>query len=510
MMSIIRNGAILMLAPIAWSLAALSATAQPASPQPPVAAPPLATALAGSTAGPTPIEQQIDQALAGRITLNFKQTPLAEVLEFLRTELKVPIFIDRRPINEAGVKLDAPVTLLSPEPLCARAGLDAILGELGLAWTVRHETLMITTQENCDQLLETRVYDVADLLPLPRPEPDADGRITEFDTLIDAILATVRPNTWTDTGGIGSITSLEAPGIAALVVAQTHAAHEQIGQLLADLRGVRHNAPPRSAKGLRARRIKKDKSSEPAQKAPHSPTSADADEAPLSDLQKLAIAALRPPEHWEFLPPEQESLRKALCRPISLRLGDAPLATAAQTLARQIGLPVMLDKPHLKEAQTEAARRVTVARDGITAAAALELVVEAFGLEWTVRDDTIQITTADAADENLLPRVYDVHDLTAYRDSENQVVQDAQPLMDVITETIEPESWDSKSGTGSIKAVQPRGRTALVVRQSWQVQQRIRKLLEDLRAKRKPVYRPSDLPRQPIAPEEPEDEQSVA
>lgn len=59
------------------------------------------------------------------------------------------------------------------------------------------------------------------------PQPD-------FDSLIDLITSTIQPNTWDDVGGAGSIAPFE-PNLS-LVVSQTQEVHEQIVDLLEQLR----------------------------------------------------------------------------------------------------------------------------------------------------------------------------------------------------------------------------------------------------------------------------------
>jgi hypothetical protein len=58
----------------------------------------------------------------------------------------------------------------------------------------------------------------------------------DFDSLIDLITSTIKPTTWDNVGGPGSI--VPAHGVGALVVSQTQAVHEEIEALLANLRAA--------------------------------------------------------------------------------------------------------------------------------------------------------------------------------------------------------------------------------------------------------------------------------
>jgi general secretion pathway protein D len=61
-------------------------------------------------------------------------------------------------------------------------------------------------------------------------------------------------------------------------------------------------------------------------------------------------------------------------------------------------------------------------------------------------------------------------------------VELSDTLVDVITSTIEPSSWDSVGGPGSIRHLRVNGHGVLVVAQTYLVHRKIAQLLEDLRA----------------------------
>jgi len=79
-----------------------------------------------------------------------------------------------------------------------------------------------------------RVYDVADLA--------SDGPSQE--QLAEQIIRATDKTSWELHGGSGTIEPFTAPGIRSLIVAHTWRMHEDIATLLADLRKIRHGAPP--------------------------------------------------------------------------------------------------------------------------------------------------------------------------------------------------------------------------------------------------------------------------
>jgi serpin B len=114
--------------------------------------------------------------------------------------------------------------------------LEIVLKDLDLTYMIRDEVLMITTRDIEDYNQTTRIHDVSDL-PAYRTE---DGRIIpDYDGLILTIRKTISPRSWADVGGAGSIDLFYAAGIQALVVNQTSPVHEQIDELLDNLRKLR-------------------------------------------------------------------------------------------------------------------------------------------------------------------------------------------------------------------------------------------------------------------------------
>lgn len=110
---------------------------------------------------------------------------------------------------------------------------------------------------------------------------------------------------------------------------------------------------------------------------------------------------------------------------------------------------------------------------GAPLAAVLDMVVRDMGLAWIVRDDLIEITTPDRADQRLFVHVHDVSDLAAAPGG-------LALLGDTIKRAVHPETWKENGGPGVIAPDAASG-TALVVSNSWRVQRRIAGLVDVLR-----------------------------
>ena len=95
-------------------------------------------------------------------------TPLKDVLAYLSDQYRIPIQIDSVTLREAACDESALITCkLSGIPL--RSALEIILDGQQLKWTIHHDVLMITTptKAESDEFMDTKCYDVTDLLVAP-------------------------------------------------------------------------------------------------------------------------------------------------------------------------------------------------------------------------------------------------------------------------------------------------------------------------------------------------------
>ncbi len=199
-------------------------------------------------------EELILAALAKQVqSLSYVEKPLNEVIDDIGEAYQINVRVDARALDTVGLVPDTPITL-EIKNVSLKSALGLMLDELELTWIIKHETLMITTQEEANANLITRVYDVKDLVlvegedePLLVVGPFGyyNGSSADFGSLIQIITSTIEPESWDEVGGPGSIDSYEYQGKCVLVFAQTEAIHEQIEQLLATLRAVPSDPAPK-------------------------------------------------------------------------------------------------------------------------------------------------------------------------------------------------------------------------------------------------------------------------
>ena len=200
-------------------------------------------------------EQRIRKALTQPAQLEFENVPLADVMTLLSERFDIPVRLDYQAVEDIPTSPDDALTL-SAKDVTLRAALDRMLGQLDLTWTIRHEVLLITTEDKYTELLDTKVYDVADLVGVE----DERGNVVEsdFDYLIDVLTSTIDPASWEEGGGgMGTISGYEARGINVLVVSQVRHVHEEIEKLLKSLRDTRSKNAADPAKAGKRRSVRR-------------------------------------------------------------------------------------------------------------------------------------------------------------------------------------------------------------------------------------------------------------
>lgn len=153
--------------------------------------------------------------------LDFEETPLNDVVVHIREALGIPVRLDLRALDDAGLDPDAPITA-AVQDVSLGAALRTILGGLDMAYVVRDEQLVLTTRDAAEQVLSIASY------PIPLTDDGA--------SLARLITATVAPETWGDVGGPGMI-ELDTCATR-LAVSQTERVHEQVAELLAAMHGL--------------------------------------------------------------------------------------------------------------------------------------------------------------------------------------------------------------------------------------------------------------------------------
>ncbi|TWT88415.1 hypothetical protein Mal64_18960 [Pseudobythopirellula maris] len=123
-------------------------------------------------------EEQIATALSNPLTsagLEFTDTPLEEVVAFLRDEYDIEIQLDNQALDDLGIGPDEPVDV-QLRNTSLRSALRFMLQQLELTYVIADEMMLITTEEEAENRLSVKVYPVADLvLPIITPQVSGIG-----------------------------------------------------------------------------------------------------------------------------------------------------------------------------------------------------------------------------------------------------------------------------------------------------------------------------------------------
>ena len=197
--------------------------------------------LAGcaASAEEKPLLRTGEAALAKPTQMEFIESPLSDVVDFLEDHHGIEIQMDIRALEDVGIGADTPITK-SLKGLSLRSALNLVLRDLSLTWIIRDEVLLITTPKEAESNLTTKVYDVYDLVVC---YDEDDEPWDDYDTLINQITTNIRPMTWDDVGGPASITGASLGTAKVLIVSQTRDVHPEIAALFEDIREIAQQNP---------------------------------------------------------------------------------------------------------------------------------------------------------------------------------------------------------------------------------------------------------------------------
>lgn len=149
----------------------------------------------------------------------------------------------------------------------------------------------------------------------------------------------------------------------------------------------------------------------------------------------------------------------ALQQPTELEFDEQPLSDVADFLHRKHKLEIQFDRRALTDAGVGIETPITLKLDGIRLRSALRLILGALDLTYVARDGYLFITSKTEAESMLKIKTYPVRDLVTL-DSEfrppvspsRPAGEDYQSLIELITSTVSPTTWDDVGGPGSIRA----------------------------------------------------------
>ncbi|HMP02504.1 MAG TPA: hypothetical protein PKD86_06405 [Gemmatales bacterium] len=167
-------------------------------------------------------------------------------------------------------------------------------------------------------------------------------------------------------------------------------------------------------------------------------------------------------------PQEREILKKLdMLTREGVRFRDMPLNEVITYLEREFKLPIFLSKATLQEMNLEYNTPVTVTLPNqVTRRTVLRTILADLGLTYIIKNEVIQIVSQARANQELVTRVVAIDSLMFGQNGWN-----ADALIDFIQQTVEPHTWKSGGGEGTISFYAP-GR-CLIIRNSAEVISRL-------------------------------------
>lgn len=448
------------------------------------------------------VREQIERALNRTVQVDFADSPLTEVVDYMSHLLEINIIVDETALNDEGISTDTPVTL-KLEDITASFAWRLMLEPLELTTLVHDDVLQTTTKAAADRILETRVYDVEQMLGVvddkrinlaelqaqavhlqeqinvmnsdtvtyaqrlatwrkqleevqQKIEAHKSRAVADREMLRRAIIACVDPDTWSESGGPGVIAEVgpkptpaqgavapqrtPLPGI--LVIRQTAEVHQKIEALLADLR--EQIQPQLANKGHR----------------------------PLTTREK-----------------NRQAIRQALSKTGPVDFVDTPLIEVVDYLSEIFKIKIVIDEMALNDEGISTDSPTTLNIDGISLQNILRLTLNPLQLRAVMYGEVLLITTSVRAEELQTVLIHDVSDL--------RLEGDFRVLTAMIESTVLPKTWKTSGGASVIAPFEAlkggdafRGqdlpaKRLLIVRQTEQGHEKVAELLEKLRKVRR-------------------------
>lgn len=163
--------------------------------------------------------------------LNFRNTPFTDVIEKLRKDFDLQIFVKWKQLAGVGIGPDQPVNL-SLSDVTLEAAIKLILEDVGtaqskLSYEIDGGILTISTSDDLDGKMVTRTYDVTSLLAIRRR---GETRADKAKELISMIKTSVSPVSWEQPGAAIQFMSNK------LIITQSKRYHAAISRLLQQMR----------------------------------------------------------------------------------------------------------------------------------------------------------------------------------------------------------------------------------------------------------------------------------
>lgn len=289
---------------------------------------------------PRPQLINVAERMSKPVKFKFERTPLKEAIEDLKEQLKVPIVLDVKVLEEEAINLEFPISGEGND----RPALESVNGlflPLGLVAEIRHDVLFVSTIHAQSQWLVSRCYQL---------KPG-----NEIDALTKQITSQIGAESWESARGPGKLAAI---GPHVLIVFQTLRHHREIERKFAK------ELLPVIAPADRIADLSPKKGVDPLANMRdllRRPTSTEYAETPLAEI----AADLGKINRIE-VDVDHKALEAAAINaktPVTVNLKGIPLEFSLSLILDQLGLVWTIDGDKILITTPESARRLTVIYD---------------------------------------------------------------------------------------------------------------------------------------------------
>ncbi|MDP6467953.1 MAG: permease prefix domain 1-containing protein [Pirellulaceae bacterium] len=115
-----------------------------------------------------------ESELQKRLDIDFIDLPIVEALDALCSQVGLQFYLKVKYLEDLGIAADTPVNL-SLNQVSAEMALELILEQLELTYIVHDGIILVTTEEDLDNVAEVRVYNCRDLLAINVSDGAGEG-----------------------------------------------------------------------------------------------------------------------------------------------------------------------------------------------------------------------------------------------------------------------------------------------------------------------------------------------
>ena len=283
------------------------------------------------------------------ISVDFVDTPIAEVAQYIETKLDIPTRIDDYGFDQVGVTAEHTLSAKF-EKIPACDVLTFILNEHDCDWYSNSTSIVFTSNKSASSHNSVEIFDITKI--------GADPIV-----VCDLMIVHCAPDTWECQGGSGVITPFVVDDKAILIVSQTEPVHRDCRLL-------------------------------------------------ISMLQNMALNEVGHVQ-FEAFEKAHKQIRKKLAMPISVDFVDTPLDEIARSIESKIGVPVRLNPLSLDLVGVGPDDRCALTLKNVPAEEVINLLLDPLELTYSLKSSFIEIVSIEDAQQRLTLELHDITDLSA-------------------------------------------------------------------------------------------------